>query len=151
MPATTAVFTEAEVEYLNGQALGRIATVGRDGGPHVTPVGVFYEPETEAIVIGGIEMAASKKFRDARRQPDVAIVIDDLAAVDPWTPRGIEIRGHAETHADGGQDVGERLGAGFQFSPAWIRIHPRRILSWGIDGGSFELTARDVPDGGADA
>jgi pyridoxamine 5'-phosphate oxidase family protein len=151
MPATTAVFTAAEIEYLNSQPLGRIATVGRDGKPHVTPVGAFFEPETEAIVIGGIDMAASKKFRDARRQPDVAIVIDDLAAVDPWTPRGIEIRGHAETHTHGGEEVGERLGAGFQFSPAWIRIRPRRILSWGIDGGSFELTAREVPDDGADA
>jgi hypothetical protein len=28
-------------------------------------------------------MAASKKFRDAQRRPDVALVIDDLAAVDP--------------------------------------------------------------------
>jgi pyridoxamine 5'-phosphate oxidase family protein len=148
---TTAVFTEAEVDYLNSQPLGRVATVGRDGKPHVTPVGVFYEPETEAIVIGGVDMAASKKFRDARRQPEVAVVIDDLAAVDPWTPRGIEIRGHAETHSDRGEEVGERLGAGFRFSPAWIRIRPRRILSWGIAGDSFELTARDVPDRGVDA
>lgn len=151
MPATTAVFTEAEVEYLNSQPLGRIATVGRDGKPHVTPVGVFYEREAEALVIGGINMATSKKFRDAQRQPDVAIVVDDLATVDPWTPRGIEIRGHAETRTDGGEEVGERLGAGFAFSPAWIRIHPQRILSWGIDSDSFELIARDVPGGGADA
>ena len=150
MPTTTAVFTEAEIEYLRGQPLGRLATVGRDGRPHVTPVGVFYEPETEAIVIGGVNMATSKKFRDAQRQSDVAIVIDYLAAVDPWTPRGIEIRGHAETHTEGGEQVGERLGAGFAFSPAWIRIRPQRILSWGIDSDSFELTGRDVPDRGPD-
>lgn len=35
----TNTFTEAEVEYLNDQTLGRIATVGGDGKPHVTPVG----------------------------------------------------------------------------------------------------------------
>ena len=150
MPTTMAAFTGAEIEYLRSQPLGRIATVGRDGRPHVTPVGAFYEVETEAIVVGGIDMAASKKFRDAQHNPDVAIVIDDLAAVDPWTPRGIEIRGHAETHSQAGEKVGERLGADFPFSPAWIRIRPRRILSWGIDGDSFELTARDVP-GEADA
>jgi hypothetical protein len=48
------------------------------------PVGVFYDPETQAIVTGSAsDMAASKKFRDAQRRPDVALVIDDLAAVDP--------------------------------------------------------------------
>jgi pyridoxamine 5'-phosphate oxidase family protein len=138
-------FTDAEVEYVNSQPLGRIATVGPDGSPHVMPVGVFYDPETEAIVIGSAgDMAASKKFRDARRRPDVALVIDDLASVDPWTPRGIEIRGHAETYTDGGEEVGRRLGAGFTFNRAWIRIRPRRILAWGIDNGSFTLSARDV-------
>jgi pyridoxamine 5'-phosphate oxidase family protein len=138
-------FTEAEIEYLNGQLLGRLATNGADGRPHVMPVGVFYEQDSESIVIGGAgNMVASKKFRDARRRPDVAFVIDDLAAVDPWTPRGIEIRGRAETHTNGGEEVGKRLGASFPFESAFIRIRPRRILSWGIDQGSFELSARDV-------
>jgi pyridoxamine 5'-phosphate oxidase family protein len=139
-------FTDAEIEYLRTQPLGRIATVGPDGRPHVTPVGVFYDPATETIVIGSAaEMAGSKKFRDVRRRPDVALVVDDLAAVDPWSPRGIEIRGHGETYVNGGDEVGRRLGADFPFDAAWIRIRPRRILAWGIDGGSFELSARDVP------
>jgi pyridoxamine 5'-phosphate oxidase family protein len=137
-------FTDAEVEYLNSQPLGRIATVGSDGRPHVMPVGFFYDPETQTIVIGGHNMAQSKKFRDAQRRPDVALVVDDLASVDPWTPRGIEIRGRAETHTDGGEEVGKRLGAGFPFNPAWILIRPRRILAWGLDGGSYALSARDV-------
>ncbi len=141
-------FTDAEVEYLNSQPLGRIATVGPDGRPHVTPVGVFYDPETQTIVIGGhagSNMAASKKFRDAQRHADVAFVVDDLAAVDPWTPRLIEIRGRAETHTDGGEEVGKRISANVMpFVPAWIRIRPRRIVAMGIDGGSFELSARDV-------
>jgi pyridoxamine 5'-phosphate oxidase family protein len=141
---TTSTFTDAEVEYLNSQPLGRLATVGPDRRPQVKPVGIFYDPQTQTVVIGGHDMAPSKKFRDAQRQPEVAIVVDDLAAVDPWTPRGIEIRGLAEAHTDGGAEIGRRLGAGFPFSPAWIRIRPRRILSWGIDGGSFELSARNA-------
>ena len=44
----------------------------------------------------------------------------------------------------GGAEEGERLNASFPFQPAWIRIAPRRILAWGIDRDSFELTARDV-------
>jgi pyridoxamine 5'-phosphate oxidase family protein len=86
-------FTD-EIEYLNSQPLGRIATVGADGRPHVMPVGVFYDLDLEAIVIGGAgDMAASKKFRDARRRREVAVVVDDLASIAPWLPRGIEIRG----------------------------------------------------------
>jgi pyridoxamine 5'-phosphate oxidase family protein len=96
------------------------------------------------VIGGAADMAASKKFRDAQRRPDVALVIDDLAAVDPWTPRGIEIRGRAETYTDGGEEVGKRLGAAFQFNRAWIRIRPRRVLAWGIDTSSFALSARDV-------
>jgi pyridoxamine 5'-phosphate oxidase family protein len=138
-------FTDAEIGYLNSQPLGRLATVGTDGRPHVMPVGVFYDPETQAIVIGSAaDMASSKKFRDAQRRPDVALVVDDLAAVDPWTPRGIEIRGRAETYTEGGEEVGERLGAGFPFNRAWVRIRPRRILAWGIDSGSYAPSARDV-------
>ena len=100
---------------------------------------------SEAVVIGGAgNMAGSKKFRDARRSPDVAVVVDDLASVDPWRPRAIEIRGRAETHTERDAEEGERLNASFPFQPAWIRIAPRRILAWGIDRDSFELTARDV-------
>jgi pyridoxamine 5'-phosphate oxidase family protein len=143
--ANVTAFTDAEIEYLNSQPLGRIATVGADGTPHVMPVGVFYDPDFEAVVIGGAgDMATSKKFRDAQRRPDVAVVVDDLASIDPWQPRGIEIRGYAETHTAGGAEVGERIGASFPFQPAWIRIRPRRVLSWGIEGDAFDLSARDV-------
>jgi pyridoxamine 5'-phosphate oxidase family protein len=40
-----------------------------------------------------------------------------LASVDPWQPRGIEIRGRAEA---------------IEADRALIRIHPERIVSWGI-------------------
>jgi pyridoxamine 5'-phosphate oxidase family protein len=139
------MFTDAEVEYLKSQPIGRLATVGPDGRPHVAPVGIYYDPDAEAIVIGsGGEMTASKKFRDAQRHPDVAIVVDDLATVNPWTPRGIEVRGHAETQTEGGEEAGKRVGAPFTFHPAWIRIRPRRILAWGIDTDSYQMTARDA-------
>lgn len=140
------IFTPAEIDYLQSQPLGRLATVGADGRPHVMPVGVFYDPEAQAIVVGSAaDMVASKKFRDARRNPDVAMVVDDLASVEPWTPRGIEIRGRAETFTEGGEELGRRLSAGFPFHAAWIRVNPTRILAWSIDDtGSYELTARDV-------
>jgi pyridoxamine 5'-phosphate oxidase family protein len=139
-------FTHAETEYLSKGLLGRLATVGPDGSPHVTPLGVFYDPQDQTLVIGGhtgTNMAASKKFRDARRHPHVAVVVDDLASIDPWTPRYVEVRGDAETHLEGGEEVGKRLDAPFPFDPAWIRIRPRRVLTFGIETAN-EFTARTV-------
>jgi pyridoxamine 5'-phosphate oxidase family protein len=111
-------FTEEERKYLSERRLGRIATVGKDGTPHVVPVGWRYNPEQESIDVGGRDFARTKKFRDARRSGRAAIVIDDLASTDPWRPRGIEVRGRAET-LDGDRPM--------------IRIHPERIVSWGIE------------------
>ena len=83
-------------------------------------------------------MTSSKKFRDAQRRPKAAVVIDDPG------PRILEVRGQAETHLDGGEEAGRRVGAPFSFLPAWISIRPRRIVAMGIDGGPFETSARDV-------
>ncbi|TDD73196.1 PPOX class F420-dependent oxidoreductase [Jiangella aurantiaca] len=141
------MFTEAEIAYLESQPLGRLATVGPDGRPHVTPVGVFYDPEADAVVVAGhagTSFGTSRKFRDAQAHPEVAYVVDDLAGVDPWQPRGIEIRGTAETFAQGGEELGARITGVMPFAPAWIRIRARRVLAWGIDGDSFELSPRDV-------
>lgn len=121
------VFREAELEYLtSGRRLGRIATVGRDGKPHVVAVGWSYEPVSDAIEVGGFELAKTKKFRDVEAGGQAAIVVDDLASVDPWRPRGVEIRGRARVIAE---------------PTAMIRIEPERIVSWGLEP---ERHARDV-------
>lgn len=115
------VFSKAELDYLTGgRRLARIATVGKDGTPHVVPVGWSYDPDLDAIQIGGNELQTTKKFKDVKRSGRAAVVIDDLASVDPWRPRGIEIRGHAEA---------------IDAPVAVIRIRPERIVSWGLDGG----------------
>ena len=104
-------FSEPELAYLrNGdRRLGRIATVGKDGTPHVMPVGFSYNAEQDAIDVPGRENERTKKFRDVARSGRAAIVIDDLASTDPWRPRAVAIRGGAEAIA------GPR---------ALIRIHP---------------------------
>jgi pyridoxamine 5'-phosphate oxidase family protein len=138
------VFTDAEIEFLNSERLGRLATVGADGMPHVMPVAVFYDPDAEALVIGAnaqfgdAVMVKSKKFRDAQRRPKVAVVIDAPS------PRILEVRGHADARLDGGEEAGKRLGAPFRFAEAWLLIRPARIVSLGINGGPFESSARDV-------
>jgi pyridoxamine 5'-phosphate oxidase family protein len=137
-------FSDAEIGFVNSQRLGRIATVGADGMPHVVPVAVFYDPDADALVIGAnVEfgeavMTSSKKFRDAQRRAKAAVVLDDPG------PRILEVRGRADTYLDGGEEVGRRLGAPFRFASAWICIRPRRIVAVGINGGPFESSARDV-------
>ena len=51
------VFTDQEIEYLAGQRLGRIATVGPDGQPHVVPTSFLYNAEHDAIDVGGMRMS----------------------------------------------------------------------------------------------
>jgi pyridoxamine 5'-phosphate oxidase family protein len=44
------IFSKQEAAYLQGdRKLGRIATVGKDGTPHVTPVGWSYNVTEDAI------------------------------------------------------------------------------------------------------
>ena len=38
-------FTPAEIAYLQSQRLGRLATIGLDGQPHVVPVAFRYNPD----------------------------------------------------------------------------------------------------------
>lgn len=118
MTASHVPFTEAQLAYLQGERrLGRLATVGPDGMPHVAPVGWSLDPTAGVVEIGGIDFASTKKFRDAARTGVAALVVDDV--LPPWRPRGVEIRGRAEAIAE---------------PRPLIRIHPTRIVSWGLDG-----------------
>jgi pyridoxamine 5'-phosphate oxidase family protein len=130
------VFTDGEVGYLREQRLGRIATVGPDGQPHVVPVGFRHNPELDTIDVGGLNLAASKKYRDVARNPLVAFVVDDVQP--PWRPRGVEVRGRAEALAVGGTEVHP------DFADALIRIHPSRVIGWGIETDAFSPNARSV-------
>jgi pyridoxamine 5'-phosphate oxidase family protein len=85
-------FTPAEINYLKNQRLGRLATVGPEGQPHVVPVAFRYNSDLDTIDIGGHGFAKRKKYRDVGKNPKVAFVIDDLASIDPWRARGIEVR-----------------------------------------------------------
>ena len=40
------------------------------------------------------------KFRNIQQGSTVAFVVDDLATIEPWAPRGIEIRGEASALTD---------------------------------------------------
>jgi len=136
-PATTrgstmSMFTKAEITYLTtDRRLARVSTDGRDGTPHIAPVGWSLDRTHDVIEVGGHDVANTKKFRDVARSGRAAIVIDDV--LPPWRPRGIEIRGRAEA-IEGPKPL--------------IRIHPERIVGWGLDDTEMgSRNARDVTVG----
>jgi len=113
-------FTDLEIEYLRTQRLARLATASASGQPDVSPVG--YGVDGDAIVSGGLDITKTVRYRHLSENPRATIVIDDLASIDPWRPRGIKVRGTVtlEDH-DGGLR---------------IRIEPEVIWSWGINAGA---------------
>jgi pyridoxamine 5'-phosphate oxidase family protein len=111
-------FTRIELDYLATQRLGRLATVQPDGTLQVSPVGFTCNTDLGTIDIGGYHMSASRKYRNVVDNGRVAFVVDDIASTQPWRVRCLEIRGVAE-----GIDRPEG---------ALIRVHPRRIISFGI-------------------
>jgi pyridoxamine 5'-phosphate oxidase family protein len=118
-------FTQAELGYLRTpRQIGRLATVRQDGTPQVNPVGFSCDADRGTIDIGGFAMSRSQKFRNVARNGNAALVVDDIVSTDPWRVRFLEIRGTAQA-IDG--EAGEPR------DTAVIRIHPRRIISFGIE------------------
>lgn len=110
-------FTDAELAYLRGQPLMRFASASATGVPDVATV--VFSVDGDDIVTTGFDIAKTVRYRNIRRNPLATVVIDDLAAVEPWTPRGIKVRGRAGIESDG---AGERF-----------RITPDVIWSWGVN------------------
>lgn len=123
MSDTVVAFSENQLAYLATQRLGRLATIRPDGSPQNSPVGFRVNLALGTIDIGGMNMTASKKFRNVRLNERVSLVIDDIASANPWRVRCCEIRGRAEALTDPEQPA---IGGPI------IRIHPTRIVSWGI-------------------
>ncbi|MEV7550062.1 PPOX class F420-dependent oxidoreductase [Amycolatopsis sp. NPDC089917] len=120
------MFSEAELDYLATQGLGRLATARPDGTLQVSPVGYAYNVETRTIDITGYGLAKSKKFRNIAANGQAAFVVDDMPSQDPPRIRCLEIRGRAEALTGACTPDGP-------FDGAVIRIHPSRIISLGID------------------
>ncbi|MFI9509212.1 PPOX class F420-dependent oxidoreductase [Nocardia sp. NPDC052566] len=118
--------TPAQIAYLDGQSLGRLATVRPDGSPQNSPVAVTFNKELGTIDIGGYRMGATRKFHNVQTNDRVALVVDDLVSLDPYTPRCLEIRGTAEALTDAEPP---RPG----MTRDVIRIHPTRIIAFGLD------------------
>ena len=125
-------FTEAELAYLNSQPLMRFATASPSGKPDVAPV--IFDVEGDAIVTAGFDITHTVRYRNIQNNPRATLVIDDLATIDPWSPRGIKITGTAEI---------EQVNGAPRF-----RITPEVIISWAVNDttpGIPKMERRTVP------
>jgi pyridoxamine 5'-phosphate oxidase family protein len=112
-------FTAHEQAFLADQRLGRVATASPSGEPDVAPV-TFRIDDDGRIRIDGFDNPKTVKWRNVAATGRAAFVVDDLATIDPWAPRGIKLRGSATAGTDAdGRHV--------------IRIMPEIIWSWGIN------------------
>ena len=128
------LFSERELAFLSSQAVGRLATTQADGTLQVNPVGFTYNVELDTFDIHGYRLSSSRKFRNVAENGRAAFVVDDVPSVDPLRVRCLEVRGYAEVvvatgHTQEGLD------------DAVIRIHPERIISFGIDVPDQEVAA----------
>lgn len=64
---TCMVFTQAELDYLATQRLGRLATISPGGQVQNNPTTFFVDAGTGTIVIGGHALGSSKKFRNVQQ------------------------------------------------------------------------------------
>jgi pyridoxamine 5'-phosphate oxidase family protein len=110
-------FTDLELAYLKSQPLMRFASASATGLPDVAAV--TFSVDGDDIVTAGYDIAKTVRYRNIATNPRATVVIDDLASREPWTPRGIKVRGAAAIEADAD---GQRF-----------RIRPEVIWSWGIN------------------
>jgi pyridoxamine 5'-phosphate oxidase family protein len=100
-----ALFSDSELEFLRSQRIGRFATVGPTGWPHVVPV--MYAVDDS----GSLEFDVDGvKLRNLTAEPRSAMVVDAMGP-----KRGVSIQGLA------------RL-----VSPSRARLEPERKFSWGL-------------------
>jgi hypothetical protein len=64
------VFSDAEIAYLQSKTMGRLASIGIDGRPHLTPLTYHFNAEEDAIDLGGVDFGNTKKWRDMLQNPE---------------------------------------------------------------------------------
>jgi PPOX class probable F420-dependent enzyme len=136
-----AMTSEERDEFLTEQLTCRLASVGADGAPHVTPV--WFVWDGAALWVNSL--VRSQRWVDVVRDGRVAVVVDGGEAYTEL--RGIEIRGHAEPVGQAPRTAAhdpavaeaERLFArkyqdANEFTPdgrhGWLRMTQTELTSW---------------------
>jgi Pyridoxamine 5'-phosphate oxidase len=126
--------------FLTEQRTCRVATVGGDGAPHVTPLWFVWDGGALWLT----SVVRSQRWTDLQRDRRIAVVVD--AGDDFMDLRGVELRGAAEPVGEVPRtgepvpevDAAERLYADkyaggqvlYDGRHAWLRVVPEKIVSW---------------------
>jgi pyridoxamine 5'-phosphate oxidase family protein len=87
-------FSDAEKQYLDDQLLARVATVSPKGNVEVSPVALHFDGER--FILSGFDMPSTMRWKNVQQGSSIAIVVDDLASIEPWRPRGVKVQGQGE-------------------------------------------------------
>jgi len=99
------VFTAAELDFLRSQRIGRLATVGPSGWPHVVPV--MYTMNDDGSLDFDVD---GVKLRNLSREARAAMVVDAMGP-----RRGVAMQGRVELIA-----------------PERAHLKPVRKFAWGL-------------------
>jgi PPOX class probable F420-dependent enzyme len=131
-----AVLSERQRKFLGKPRIGRLATIRRDGAPHIAPVWFMFEDGALLVLTD----RGSQKHRNIERDPRVEFCVDEeqppyhtvivrgRATVEE--PRGAAWRLALAVHylgADGGRRYVETTPAGDE---VLLRIQPERVSGW---------------------
>ena len=129
-------------EFIRGQKSLQVATLNRDGSPHLTTLWF-------AVVDGEIvfeTFAKSQKLVNLERDPRIAVLLEDGSAYEEL--RGVSIRGRAELHREPDllrrfaaeiirrnrpevtEEALEEAAARMAAKRAAVVVKPERIVSW---------------------
>lgn len=126
--------------FLAEERTCRVASIGADGAPHVTPLWFVWD----GAALWLTSIVRSQRWTDIARDGRIAVAID--AGDDFMELRGVELRGRAEPVGEVPRtgvpvpelDQVERLYAdkyagGVVFHDgrhAWLRVTPDKLVSW---------------------
>jgi hypothetical protein len=135
-----AMTTEERDAFLTSERTCRVASVGSDGAPHVSPLWFAWDGASLWLT----SVVKSQRWTDLQRENRVSVVVD--AGRDFMEFRGIEVRGVAVPVGEVPRigepvpelEIPERLYADKHAGGriyhhgrhAWLRISPDKVVSW---------------------
>jgi PPOX class probable F420-dependent enzyme len=128
MPAMPETLTPEALALLQGRNMAHVATLMKDGGPHVSPVWIAVEGDRLAI----FSTQAHLKVRNLRRDPRIAISVADEH--NPY--KSVVIRGRVVEELGGDEAIAimdrmsnRYVGRDFPVRSAIVMlIEPERVL-----------------------
>ncbi|MCX4614830.1 MULTISPECIES: pyridoxamine 5'-phosphate oxidase family protein [Streptomyces] len=140
---TAIAMTDPERDtFLRTQPLCRVATVGRDGDPHVSALWFAWDGSTLWLN----SLVRSQRWTDLDRDPRLSVIVDD-GGKDFMALRGVELRGSIEVVGEAprkGDALDELVrpeqlfadkymgGGTFRYDGkhGWLRLTAEKVVSW---------------------